>query len=97
MNCQPIDNCSCSPHIPLGDIAGEASVELRDRLAARLAGVEADLEELFSRAGEENLSSAERKSLFRVLGSYRGLSEAEIGAAQLAERTNWAQWHKSRF
>jgi len=32
-----------------------------------------------------------------LLGSYRGLSEAAIGYAQLAEGIKWAQWREERF
>ncbi len=33
----------------------------------------------------------------RLLGSYRGLSEAGIGYLRLAEKINWAQWQEARF
>ena len=75
----------------------EPSAEVRKRLAARLARLEASIEELFAQSGKGKLSTADRKNLFRLLGSYRGLSEAEIGSAQRAEVINWAQWQEARF
>jgi hypothetical protein len=78
-------------------LTGLSCGDLRDRLAARLASLEAAIEAAFSREGEGAMSGAERRHLFRLLGSYRGLSEAEIGTAQLAEHINWAQWQESRF
>ncbi len=75
----------------------EPSANLRKRLAARLDRLEASVEELFAQADKGELSTADRRNLFRLLGSYRGLSEAEIGSAQLAEEINWAQWQEARF
>lgn len=74
-----------------------SSVEMQDRLMARLARLEARVDETFRRAGEGELSTADYKNLYRLLGSYRGLSEAAIGYAQLAEGINWARWREARF
>ena len=43
------------------------------------------------------LGAVERENLYRLPGSYRGLSETEINAARLAEGIDWAQWQKPRF
>ena len=77
--------------------ATEPSTGLRQRLAVRLARLEARMEELFAQSDKGESSAADRQSLYRLLGGYRGLSEAEIGAAQLAETINWAQWREARF
>ena len=58
---------------------------------------EASIEALFDQPGKGELSAAEYKNLYRMLGSYRGLSEAAIGSAQLAEGINWAPWREERF
>ena len=75
----------------------EPSTEVRKRLADRLARLEASIEEMFAQSGKGELSTADCKNLYRLLGSYRGLSEAAIGYAQLAEGMKWAQWREERF
>ena len=75
----------------------EPSVDVRKRLAERLARLEASIEAIFDQPGKGELSAAEYKNLYRMLGSYRGLSEAAIDSAQLAEGVNWAPWHETRF
>jgi hypothetical protein len=70
---------------------------VRVRLAARLGGLEASIAEMFAQSGKGELSSADYKNLYRLLGSYRGLSEAAIGYAQLAEGIKWTQWQEARF
>ena len=75
----------------------EPSADVRERLAARLGGLEASIEEIFAQPAEGALSTADYKSLYRLLGSYRGLSEAAIGYAQLAEGVSWALWEEARF
>jgi hypothetical protein len=75
----------------------EPAVDVRDRLAARLARLEARINETFGKVGESELSTEDYKNLYRLLGSYRGLSEAAIGYAQLAGGINWAQWQEARF
>ena len=75
----------------------ESSFEVRKRLAERLARLEASIEAIFDQPGKGELSAAEYKNLYRMLGSYRGLSEAAIDSAQRAEGVNWAPWHEARF
>ena len=75
----------------------EPSADVRKRLADRLARLEASIEEMFAQSGKGELSTADCKNLYRLLGSYRGLSEAAIGYAQLGEGMNWAQWREERF
>jgi hypothetical protein len=36
-------------------------------------------------------------NFYRLLGSYRGLSEALVEYVQLAEGINWMQWEEARF
>jgi hypothetical protein len=75
----------------------EPAVDVRDRLAARLTRLEERIDEKIAQAGEGELSTEDYRNLYRLLGSYRGLSEAAIGYAQLADEMNWAQWQESRF
>jgi len=75
----------------------EPSADVRKRLADRLARLEASIEGIFAETEKGELSTADRKNLYRLLGSYRGLSEAAIGYAQLAEGMKWAHWREARF
>jgi hypothetical protein len=75
----------------------EPSADVRKRLTDRLAGLEASIEEIFTRSDNGELSTADYDSLYRLLGSYRGLSEAAIDYAQLADGINWAPWQEARF
>ena len=75
----------------------DTSAELRKRLATRLDRLETRIEEIFAQSGKYELSSAGSEGLYRLLGSYRHLSDAEIGSSQLADGINWAQWQEARF
>jgi hypothetical protein len=78
-------------------LALDPSAEMQDRLTARLAKLETRVEETFRLAGEGELSAEDYENFYRLLGSYRGLSEAGIGYARLAEKINWGQWCEARF
>ena len=52
---------------------------------------------LLAQAGEDGLSAEDIEIFYRLLGGYRGLSEAAIGYAELANGINWAQWRQARF
>jgi uncharacterized membrane protein YccC len=75
----------------------EPIADVRERLAARLGGLEASIAEMFAQSGKGELKTADYKNLYRLLGSYRGLSEAAIGYAQLAEGIKWERWQEARF
>ena len=75
----------------------EPSADVRKRLAERLARLEAGLQQIFAETGNDALGAEDYNNLYRLLGSYRGLSEAAIGYSQLAEGVNWARWHETRF
>jgi uncharacterized membrane protein YccC len=73
------------------------SAEIQGRLTTRLAKLEARVEETVRLAGEGQLSAEDYENFYRLLGSFRGLSETGIGYARLAEKINWAQWREARF
>jgi uncharacterized membrane protein YccC len=74
-----------------------SSVEMQERLTARLARLEARVDETFGLTGEGALSSEDYENFYRLLGSFRGLSEAGIGYARLAEQIHWARLQEARF
>ena len=85
------------PRRSIAGISIEPSADVRKRLAERLARLEASIEAIFDQPCKDDLSAGEYRSLYRMLGGYRGLSEAAIDSAQLAENVNWAPWHETRF
>jgi hypothetical protein len=75
----------------------EPGVDPGDRLKALLAKMEAHMDKAFTLVSEGQLSDADYENFYRLLGSYRGLSEAAIDYAQLADGINWAPWQEARF
>ncbi|MEE8326092.1 MAG: FUSC family protein, partial [candidate division NC10 bacterium] len=57
--------------------------EVRDRLTARLAKFQTRLDETFRLVGEGELRDEDYENAYRLLGGFRGLSEAMIGYARL--------------
>ena len=75
----------------------EPGADGRDELMARLARLEARIEETLAQAGEGELSIEDLKNQYRLLGSYRGLSEAGVDFRRVAADIDWAQWQEARF
>ena len=50
-----------------------------------------------NRAPEGALDDGDRERLYRLLGAYRGLSEAGLNYATVAEGIPWGAWRESRF
>ena len=70
---------------------------LRERLTARLGLLEARIEETLNKATEGELSDQDGERFYRLLGAYRGLSEAAIAYADAANEIDWGPWRESRF
>jgi hypothetical protein len=70
---------------------------LRERLTARLGLLEERIEETLNKAAEGDLSDQDSERFYRLLGAYRGLSEAGIEYAGTAEEIEWSRWRESRF
>jgi uncharacterized membrane protein YccC len=79
------------------DPAAAPADALRERLTARLALLERRIEETLNKAGEGELSDRDGENFYRLLGAYRGLSEAAIEYAGTAEKIDWSRWQESRF
>jgi hypothetical protein len=79
------------------DPAAAFADALRERLTARLGHLEGRIEETLDKAGEGELSDRDEENFYRLLGAYRGLSEAAIEYAGTAEGIEWNQWRESRF
>ena len=69
----------------------------RSRLEARLARIEARVEEALDKAGGAGLSDEEIGNMYRLLGAYRGLSEALVDLVNRVSPIDWARLREARF
>jgi uncharacterized membrane protein YccC len=69
----------------------------RARLNERLARVEKRVEEMLNQVGSEALETEYEGNLYRLLGAYRGSSEALLDFAQLCDEVDWGPWYEERF
>ncbi len=79
------------------DPAAGPAAAFREGLTARLEHLEERVEETLNKAAEGELSDRDGEHLYRLLGAYRGLSEAGIEYATTAEGIEWERWRESRF
>jgi hypothetical protein len=70
--------------------AENPTVEPADDLQERLIKFETRIAQTFAVAGEGQVSDEAYENFYRLLGSYRSLSEAAIGYARLADGFKWA-------
>jgi hypothetical protein len=74
----------------------EPVAALRQRLKSGLIRLEAQIEEVVNQA-EEDMTREEGENFFRLLGGYRGVSEAALAYAGAAQAVNWSHWREERF
>jgi uncharacterized membrane protein YccC len=77
--------------------AENLTAEPADDLQERLTKIDTRLAQTFAAAGEGQVSDEAYENFYRLLGSYRGLSEAAVGYARLAHGFKRAQWEETRF
>ena len=70
---------------------------LRKRLSARLAHLDSRIEETLKRAAREDITDEQSRRFYRLLGGFRGLSEAAIAYAGVAGTIDWREWREERF
>jgi uncharacterized membrane protein YccC len=69
----------------------------RSRLDNILAGVESRIEQCLDGSANVKLSSADEQNFYRLLGAYRGTSEALLDFDQQAAKVDWTPWYEERF
>lgn len=79
------------------DAAIVLSVDMPDRLAKQLTILETRSKEVFALKEKEALTPEDYENFYRLLGSYRGLSESGIKFTQSAGKIDWAHWQEARF
>jgi uncharacterized membrane protein YccC len=70
---------------------------LRTRLAEIIDHLEKRIEETLDKAAEWQLSDRDNENFYRLLGAYRGVSEALVEYAGSTGAIDWAQWQEERF
>ena len=75
----------------------ESGVDMPDRLAKRLTRLETRSEETFTLDDKGTFKPKDYENFYRLLGSYRGLSESGIKYIQVAGKIDWAHWQEARF
>jgi len=75
-----------------------STAAIRDRLAGTLVHLEARIEEIVNKmTDEDEISDRDAEHFYRLLGSFRTLSEATIEYAKIAEGVNWSRLRETRF
>jgi hypothetical protein len=79
------------------DPAYADSAALRARVDTVMAELEEKVTAMLNAARPGEIGEDEAESLFRLLGAYRGVSEAIVDFAGSAGEIPWAPWHEERF
>jgi uncharacterized membrane protein YccC len=74
----------------------EPVASLDQKLERQLVQLETCLAEVVDQRGGD-LSAETGERFFRLLGGYRGVSEAALAYAGVAQSINWSQWREERF
>ena len=69
----------------------------RARLDEQLTRVEQRVEEILNDADSEALETEYEGNFYRLLGAYRGSSEALLDFARLCDKVDWVPWYEERF
>ena len=77
--------------------ANESDVNLQERLAVEMNTTEVRIDQTLTVAEQGELGPQDYENFYRLMGSYRGLSESVVAHAQLAKRFDWTQWKEERF
>jgi hypothetical protein len=71
--------------------------ELRAQLNTILARIEQRIETVVNTAGEAAISAEDNENMVRLLGAYRGISEALIVFAGHSAAIDWGRLREARF
>jgi hypothetical protein len=70
---------------------------IRGRLNKKLAQFEEHIEAQLDGADGVSLSLADQENAYRLLGAYRGVSQALLDFAIVAGNVDWTPWYEERF
>ena len=71
--------------------------KFRARLVEIMTNLEGRIKDTLNKAGEGQLSAQYGENFYRLLGAYRGVSEALIGYTGSTDGIDWSHWHEERF
>jgi hypothetical protein len=74
-----------------------AAEKLREGLAGILEHLERRIQETLDKAAEGELTDQDGERFYRLLGAYRGVSEAVSDYAGSAGDIDWRRWREARF
>jgi len=79
-------------------VAGEQAAEaFRKRLTEIMDDMEQRIERTMDQAADGQLSIQDGENFYRLLGAYRGVSEAMVDYAGIAGGIDWERWREPRF
>jgi hypothetical protein len=84
--------CNLSQHPGAADFT-----DFRSRLDAMLERLEGQVEKAVADADQAGISTREHENSLRLLGAFRGVSEALVNFARQASGIDWARLHEARF
>jgi uncharacterized membrane protein YccC len=79
------------------DPASEPADDLQNRLSAKLNEMENRIDWTLGQADQRELSEADYQNFYRLVGSYRGLSESIVEHAKIAGGFDWKELGEERF
>ncbi len=79
------------------ETAIESGRHMSNQLTKRMDMLETRCKKTFAFKGQETLKARDYENFYRLLGSYRGLSESGIKYIQIVGKINWAHWQEARF
>ena len=79
------------------EVAAESAGKLEKRLEAKLNTMQTRINETFNKIESDKLNDEDYVNFYRLLGTYRSLSEALVGYVQLTQGINWTKWEEARF
>jgi len=78
-------------------VPGQRAEAYRKRLAEIMQGMEQRIEQTLDKAAEGELGVEDGENFYRLLGAYRGMSEAMVAYAGTAGGIDWDRWREARF
>ena len=75
----------------------ESFVDLQNRLLVRIDKLNARIEQTLNQAAEGKFIDEEIRNFYRLLGGFRGVSEAAVAYAEIANTVEWGHWREEVF
>jgi uncharacterized membrane protein YccC len=80
-----------------GDYDAGDKETLQIKLAALVDHLEQRIANALDRADDNQVTYLDNENFYRLLGAYRGVSEALVECAGIAHTINWSRWQEEKF